>query len=40
MVVIDSSVPQEKARQLAGNLRKQGIACHSVRHDGAFVMKW
>ena len=39
-VVIDSSVPSYLAGQLVSLFEKEGIPCHSVRHQGAFVMRW
>jgi competence protein ComEC len=39
-VVIDSSVPFYKADKLKLFFEKEGIACHSVRHSGAYVLKW
>jgi competence protein ComEC len=38
--VIDSSVPGYKAEQLMQFFQKENIPCHSVRHAGAFVLKW
>jgi len=39
-VIIDSSVPFYRADQLMQIFQKEGIPCHSVRHAGAFVMRW
>lgn len=39
-VVIDSSVPFYKADQWIQFFQKEDIPCHSVRHEGAFVLKW
>ncbi len=39
-IIIDSSVPFYKADQLLKAIQDKGIACHSVRHQGAYVMKW
>jgi len=39
-VIIDSSVPFYRAEQLMKIFRKEGVPCHSVRQEGAFVMKW
>lgn len=38
--IIDSSVPFYKASQFASYCRDNNIQCHSVRHEGAYVMKW
>ncbi|NTV83149.1 MAG: hypothetical protein HGA23_02470, partial [Bacteroidales bacterium] len=39
-VVIDSSLPYYKAERLKSFFEKEGIACHSVRHSGAYVVNW
>jgi competence protein ComEC len=39
-VVIGSSVPSWKSDRMISDFAKLGIPCHSVRQDGAFVMKW
>jgi competence protein ComEC len=39
-IIIDSSVPFYRADQLIEGFQKEGIPCHYVRQDGAFVMKW
>lgn len=39
-VIIDSSVPFYRAGQLTQIFQNEGIPCHSVRHEGAFVFKW
>jgi competence protein ComEC len=39
-LVLDSSVPFYKIELLKESCRKLGIPCHSVREEGAFVMKW
>jgi competence protein ComEC len=39
-VIIDSSVPFYRADQLIQIFQKEGIPCHSVRQDGAFVLRW
>lgn len=39
-IIIDSSVPFYRADQLMQSFQKEDISCHSVRQDGAFVMKW
>jgi hypothetical protein len=39
-IIIDSSVPFYKAEQLLNYFQENNIPCHSVRHEGAFVMKW
>jgi len=38
--IIDSSVPYYRADQLMQIFQKEGIPCHSVRHEGAFMMRW
>ncbi len=39
-VVIDSSVPFYRAEEWLGLFERAGIPCHSVRHEGAFVVRW
>lgn len=39
-VIIDSSVPMYRAEELTQLFKTEGIPCHSVRHDGAFVLRW
>jgi len=39
-VIIDSSIPYYRAEQLMQACMKESIPCHSVRHSGAFVVKW
>jgi competence protein ComEC len=39
-VIIDGSVPFYKADQLIQFFKNEGISCHSVRQDGAFVLRW
>ena len=39
-LVIDSSVPFYRAENLVQDFESQGIPCHSVRHDGAYILKW
>jgi len=39
-IIIDSSVPLFKADRIIKAFQQEGITCHSVRHDGAFVMRW
>lgn len=39
-VIIDGSVPFYKADQLIQFFNNEGISCHSVRQDGAFVLRW
>lgn len=39
-LVIDSSVPFYRAEKLVQEFEREGIPCHSVRHDGAFVLRW
>jgi competence protein ComEC len=39
-ILIDSSLPFYKAEQLLKSFQDNDIPCHSVRHEGAFVMKW
>jgi len=39
-IIIDGSVPSYKLEQLKQSCSRLGIPCHSVRDDGAFVMKW
>jgi competence protein ComEC len=39
-IIIDSSVPFYKAGLFMDFFINEGIPCHSVRHDGAFVLKW
>jgi competence protein ComEC len=38
--IIDNSVPAYQADQLAGLFSKEGIPCHSVKKEGAFVLNW
>jgi competence protein ComEC len=39
-VIIDSSVPFYRAEQLMQSFHEEEIPCHSVRHSGAFVIRW
>jgi competence protein ComEC len=39
-VVIDSSVPFYRAEEWAGRFEGLGVPCHSVRRDGAWVVRW
>jgi competence protein ComEC len=39
-IIIDSSVPTYKSAQLMQIYQKEGIPCHSVKQEGAFVVKW
>jgi competence protein ComEC len=39
-IIIDSSIPAYKADKIRESCMNAGIPCHSVRKDGAFVMKW
>jgi competence protein ComEC len=39
-VVIDSSVPSYRSKQLIADCSAISIPCHCVQDDGAFVMKW
>ncbi len=39
-LVIDSSVPFYRAEKLVQDFKNEGMTCHSVRHEGAFVIRW
>jgi competence protein ComEC len=39
-VIIDSSVPFYRAELMMQFFRKENIPCHSVRHSGAFELRW
>jgi competence protein ComEC len=39
-VVLDSSVPGQKADKLEQYFNKQGITYHNVRRSGAYILKW
>jgi competence protein ComEC len=39
-IIIDSSVPFYKAGQMLQAFKNENVPCHSVRHEGAFVLKW
>jgi hypothetical protein len=38
--IIDSSVPFYRADQLIRFFRNEGIPCHFVRQEGAFILRW
>jgi len=39
-IIIDSSVPSYLAEELMQIFQNANIPCHSVRHAGAFVLRW
>ena len=39
-LVIDSSFPFYRAEKMVQDFKNEGMPCHSVRHEGAFVLRW